>query len=137
MSQSDNASSLNDREIAIEEDRIDSPELQQRRSSRKLGDYKLSNNRSVSQTKSVTSARGKTTSKSKHTTRVIQGHAMAIRDFSRMRKKGQQSLLNNHAIPEKDFGKEDQNGQTSMQWHNREKDWYNAERRFIFAAPTP
>ena len=24
-----------------------------------------------------------------------------------------------------------------MQWHNREKDWYNAERRFIFAAPTP
>ena len=22
-----------------------------------------------------------------------------------------------------------------MTWHNREKDWYNAERRFIFAAP--
>ena len=22
-----------------------------------------------------------------------------------------------------------------MEWHNREKDWYNAERRFIFAAP--
>ena len=23
-----------------------------------------------------------------------------------------------------------------MTWHNREKDWYNAERRFIFAADT-
>ena len=22
-----------------------------------------------------------------------------------------------------------------MTWQNREKDWYNAERRFIFAAP--
>lgn len=22
-----------------------------------------------------------------------------------------------------------------MRWHNREKDWYNAERRFIFSAP--
>ena len=22
-----------------------------------------------------------------------------------------------------------------MQWHNRVKDWYNAERRFIFSAP--
>ena len=22
-----------------------------------------------------------------------------------------------------------------MQWHNREKDWYNAERRFIFSTP--
>ena len=24
-----------------------------------------------------------------------------------------------------------------MQWHNREKDWYNAERRFIFSTPNP
>ena len=23
-----------------------------------------------------------------------------------------------------------------MQWRNREKDWYNAERRFIFASPS-
>ena len=40
------------------------------------------------------------------------------------------------AITAKEFGKDDENGQTSMQWHNREKDWYNAERRFIFAAPS-
>ena len=35
----------------------------------------------------------------------------------------------------KEFGQEDNNGQDSMTWQNREKDWYNAERRFIFAAP--
>ena len=35
----------------------------------------------------------------------------------------------------KEFGEEDNNGQDSMTWHNREKDWYNAERRFIFAVP--
>ena len=23
-----------------------------------------------------------------------------------------------------------------MTWHNREKDWYNAERRFIFSVPS-
>ena len=36
----------------------------------------------------------------------------------------------------KEFGQEDNNGQDSMTWHNREKDWYNAERRFIFATKT-
>jgi len=35
----------------------------------------------------------------------------------------------------KEFGENDNNGKDSMQWNNREKDWYNAERRFIFAAP--
>ena len=39
------------------------------------------------------------------------------------------------AIVRKEFGQNDNNGRDSMQWHNREKDWYNAERRFIFAAP--
>jgi hypothetical protein len=41
----------------------------------------------------------------------------------------------NLEITKKEFGQNDNNGQDSMQWHNREKDWYNAERRFIFAAP--
>jgi hypothetical protein len=45
-------------------------------------------------------------------------------------------LLLSLAITLKEFGKEDNNGLDSMQWHNREKDWYNAERRFIFAAPS-
>ena len=36
----------------------------------------------------------------------------------------------------KEFGHGDRNGKDSMTWAVREKDWYNAERRFIFAAPT-
>ena len=41
------------------------------------------------------------------------------------------------AITKKEFGQNDKNGQASMTWKNREIDWYNAERRFIFAAPGP
>ena len=33
----------------------------------------------------------------------------------------------------KEFGKDDKNGKESMTWKNRERDWYNTERRFIFA----
>ena len=40
------------------------------------------------------------------------------------------------AITKKEFGKDDNNGKDSMRWRNRTIDWYNAERRFIFAAPT-
>ena len=36
----------------------------------------------------------------------------------------------------KDFGKDDNNGKEAATWKNREKDWYNAERRFIFATKT-
>ena len=36
----------------------------------------------------------------------------------------------------KDFGHDDNNGQDAMTWKNRERDWYNAERRFIFACET-
>ena len=40
------------------------------------------------------------------------------------------------AFIEKEFGKGDNNGKDAATWKNREKDWYNAERRFIFAAKT-
>jgi hypothetical protein len=36
----------------------------------------------------------------------------------------------------KEFGKDDNNGKESMTWKNRERDWYNTERRFIFACKT-
>ena len=42
--------------------------------------------------------------------------------------------LNNASITEKEFGKNDNSGHDSALWRNREIDWYNAERRFIFAA---
>lgn len=37
-------------------------------------------------------------------------------------------------ITKKEFGKDDNKGREACTWRNREKDWYNAERRFIFAA---
>jgi hypothetical protein len=37
-------------------------------------------------------------------------------------------------IVKKEFGRDDNKGQEAQCWRNREKDWYNAERRFIFAA---
>jgi len=60
---------------------------------------------------------------------------MAIRDFSKGRQ-GKQAKLYDRSITQKEFGQEDNNGKDSMKWHNRQKDWYNAERRFIFAAPS-
>ena len=39
-------------------------------------------------------------------------------------------------ITEKEFGKQDNDGKEAATWANREKDWYNAERRFIFACNT-
>ena len=38
------------------------------------------------------------------------------------------------SVTDKEFGCDDNNGKSAMTWKNREKDWYNAERRFIFAA---
>ena len=37
------------------------------------------------------------------------------------------------AIYDKEFG---QDGKGSQTWRNREIDWFNAERRFVFACPT-
>ena len=36
----------------------------------------------------------------------------------------------------KEFGANDNEGHDAALWKNREKDWYNAERRFIFATKT-
>lgn len=61
---------------------------------------------------------------------------MVVRDFKKTpTAAGTFAKLNNPEIIFKEFGQQDNNGLDSMTWHNREKDWYNAERRFIFAAP--
>ena len=57
---------------------------------------------------------------------------MSIRDTHKGSKTKHQ--LENQAIISKEFGKGDNNGKTAQTWANREKDWYNAERRFIFAS---
>lgn len=62
---------------------------------------------------------------------------MAIRDLNKKKIEGKHAKLHDSSITQKEFGKDDNNGQDSMQWHNREKDWYNAERRFIFSSPDP
>ena len=55
---------------------------------------------------------------------------MPIRD----KKRGKRvSFLKDRKILEKDFGENDNNGKDSMKWSNRVKDWYNSERRFVFA----
>jgi len=75
-----------------------------------------------------------TTSTYNKKTKIIGGHAMAIRDFSKSRQ-GKHAKLYDRSIVSKEFGQDDNNGKDSMCWKNRQKDWYNAERRFIFAAP--
>lgn len=59
---------------------------------------------------------------------------MSIRDLTKS-KSGTHHHLNDQAVTNKEFGKQDNHGKDSMTWHNRVYDWYNAERRFIFAAP--
>ena len=45
--------------------------------------------------------------------------------------------LNPVEITHKEFGQDDNEGHDAMLWKNRERDWYNAERRFIFATKNP
>ena len=47
-----------------------------------------------------------------------------------------QHKLFSEEIVSKEFGANDNEGHDAAQWKNREKDWYNAERRFIFATKT-
>ena len=57
--------------------------------------------------------------------KVVGGHGIAVRDTKRGRI--------NREVTSKEFGEGDKEGKESIMWKNREKDWYNAERRFIFA----
>ena len=67
-------------------------------------------------------------------TKVITGHAIAVRDdFTGSQR---DHRLYNTKITEKEFGADDKDGREAVQWKNRVKDWYNAERRFIFATKT-
>ena len=59
---------------------------------------------------------------------------MAVRD--RKREDFKTNKLYSNYITQKEFGAGDNNGRDSALWKNREKDWYNAERRFIFATRT-
>ena len=40
------------------------------------------------------------------------------------------------AITGKEFGENDNDGKDAATWKNRQTDWYNAERRFVFACKT-
>ena len=72
---------------------------------------------------------------SKRKTKVIAGHAMAVRDNRRGTYKDHK--LYSGEIVSKEFGADDNEGHDAMLWKNRERDWYNAERRFIFATKNP
>lgn len=37
-------------------------------------------------------------------------------------------------LVDKEFGSDDKMGKEAQIWQNREIDWYNAERRFIFSS---
>ena len=67
-------------------------------------------------------------------TKVLESHAMAIRDKNKGGKL--RHKLEDKRITKKEFGADDNQGKESQTWKNRETDWYNAERRFIFAADT-
>ena len=67
-------------------------------------------------------------------TKVIVGHAIAVRDDIAGSQRDHR--LYNKKIIEKEFGADDKDGKEAVQWKNRVKDWYNAERRFIFATKT-
>ena len=56
---------------------------------------------------------------------------MAIRDKNKGGKV--KHHLEDKHIYKKEFGQDDNDGQDAMTWENRQKDWYNSERRFIFA----
>ena len=56
---------------------------------------------------------------------------MAVRDDRRGKHKDHK--LYDGKITHKEFGEDDNEGHDAAQWKNRAKDWYNAERRFIFA----
>lgn len=55
---------------------------------------------------------------------------MVIRDY---KKKDKDGLVADESITAKEFGQNDGGGKDSMTWANRQLDWYNAERRLIFA----
>ena len=87
----------------------------------------------TSRVSETTSAR-KAKELAKKTTRIIGGHGMAIRDSNKGNAKTHKLYCDD--ITQKEFGKDDNQGRDSVTWKNREKDWYNAERRFIFATQT-
>lgn len=66
-------------------------------------------------------------------TRIVQGHLSTIRDSN----KGQTrtSYLEDQSITKKEFGHtaSKQNKGNANSWSNRQIDWYNSERRMIFA----
>eukprot|EP00351_Strombidinopsis_sp_SopsisLIS2011_P001304 CAMPEP_0116884112 /NCGR_PEP_ID=MMETSP0463-20121206/16863_1 /TAXON_ID=181622 /ORGANISM="Strombidinopsis sp, Strain SopsisLIS2011" /LENGTH=84 /DNA_ID=CAMNT_0004540009 /DNA_START=226 /DNA_END=480 /DNA_ORIENTATION=- len=57
---------------------------------------------------------------------------MPVRDLNKLRRKSR-AALEDTTIISKEFGQGDGKGKKSITWGNREKDWYNAERRLIFA----
>ena len=72
--------------------------------------------------------------KKEKVSKVVRGHLMAVRDKRRA------TIMQNHlydkSITGKEFGADDNDGKDAATWKNRQSDWYNAERRFVFACKT-
>ena len=62
---------------------------------------------------------------------------MAVRDKKAKDKDGGSKFLADHKIAKKEFGKKMEGeslvNDNSTSWSNRQLDWYNSERRLIFA----
>jgi len=72
-------------------------------------------------------------------TRIVEGHLMPFRDTSGSRKK-RTGFIENEVLLKKEFGEDinTKNFRMTMirpksSWSKREVDWFNAERRFVFA----
>lgn len=72
-------------------------------------------------------------------TRIVEGHLMPFRDTSGSRKK-RSGFVENEQLLRKEFGQDISTGNFKMSaiksknsWSKRELDWFNAERRFVFA----
>lgn len=68
--------------------------------------------------------------------RIVQGHLMSVRDSNIGRQK--HSYIEDQAIIKKRFGRKKRQGMKYITnhasgWTNRAMDWYNSERRIIFA----
>jgi hypothetical protein len=68
---------------------------------------------------------------------MLTGHAMVLRqNLTQNYKTSPGNTKIADAIPFKEFGQNDKNGTESQTWKNRELDWFNTERRFIFGCKT-
>jgi len=72
----------------------------------------------------------------KKVNRIVQGHLVTVRDSNKSIRSGE--LIKDKDITAKEFGKKVNEkllltGNNATSWTNRSLDWFNSERRLIFA----